>query len=359
MVWHLTRATAVRGTTWLAWKGPLGYGPLRRLCTAAAAAFDLVRMPALSPTMTHGTVMSWCKAEGERVQAGEVLAQIETDKATVDFEAHDDGFVAKILVPAGDDQVAVGTAIAVLVEELSAVAGIQAGSIPVHQLRGTKVSEASAGDTKNVVSQHRATGSTKVLGPAVTRLLNTHQLNPDNILPTGPGGRILKGDILAHLKRQKSQGDTTERAPRAQSAEAQRHTPGPPAAQEQQQHLKTEPATVGSPHYTDVPVTTIRRVIANRLTESKKSVPHMYVSASCELDDLMRHRQAFNTSQSMKISLNDCFIKASALALREVPAVNVRWSPTREGPERVFDIDISIAVAIEGGLITPIIKVRA
>ncbi len=289
-----------------------------------------ILMPALSPTMTEGNLVKWHKQEGQSVKAGEVLAEIETDKATMEVEAVDEGTLGKILVPAGAQGVKVNAVIAVLLregEDKSALASAAPAAAAPAALPPVAASKAPV----QVPAPPPAAGGRIAASPLARRLAAQARIDLAAIKGSGPHGRIVKADV-----------------------EAARRSHAPMAA------VVRSEADGGLPAYRLVPHSTMRRVIARRLTEAKQTVPHYYLSIDCRIDALLKMREELNgrsdekAGDSYKISVNDFIIKAAALALRKVPAVNASWS--EEGMLLYDVVDISVAVAIPNGLIAPIVK---
>ena len=279
-----------------------------------------VLMPALSPTMTEGTLSKWHKKVGDTVQSGDVLAEIETDKATMEIEAVEEGKLAKILVEEGTEGVAINTIIALILEEdedESALEGAEAAT-PKPPVAPTPTPEAASAQTASraAPSQHPASdGNRTVASPLARRMAEQAGLDLGSLSGSGPNSRIIKSDIEQAL-----QGG----APAAQ-APAQ-ETPAAKAAPQPTQL----PATISSGSYTDEPVSMIRKVIAERLTLSKQTVPHFYLTVECEIDSLLAMRKELNDRApkgdgSYKLSVNDFVVRASALAMRRFPQVNSSW----------------------------------
>ncbi|UUX50198.1 pyruvate dehydrogenase complex dihydrolipoamide acetyltransferase [Nisaea acidiphila] len=318
-----------------------------------------VLMPALSPTMTEGKLASWLVAEGDTISAGDVIAEIETDKATMEVEAVDEGVLGKIIVAAGTDNVAVNRPIAVILEE-----GEDAGSVDINAVAGgapapkTAPEPAKAEPAKAepgpapaapaaapAPAAPAASGDRVFASPLARRMAEQAGLDLGQISGTGPNGRIVKHDVEQAIA-----GGTGKAAPAATQAPA---AAAPAAAPS----LGTPPSAdvPGLPEFEEIPNTSMRKVIAKRLTESKQFAPHFYLTVDCEIDALLEVRKQLNGKlDGEKVSVNDLVIKASAQALKKVPAANASWT---DEAIRVFkSVDISVAVAIEGGLITPVIK---
>ena len=379
-----------------------------------------ILMPALSPTMTEGTLVKWNVGEGDAVKAGDVIAEIETDKATMEVEAVDEGKVGKILVAEGTEGVQVNSVIAVLVEEgedagaieadagdakagaakaeprkeaaepeaeepsekpakaaekpkeaaskpssasanasplaarMADIAGIDlsgiTGSGPGGKIVKADVEAAAGGGAKKPAGsgpQPAANGHDRVFAsPLARRMAEEAGLDLAAVAGSGPGGRIVKSDIESA----KAAGTAKPSAAKADAAKAegQPAKAPPPAA---------KPADMpGMPEFELLPLSGMRKVIARRLVESKQTVPHFYLTIDCAVDEMMKVRAALNerAPEGVKISVNDLIIKALALALRKVPDANASWA--EDGIRRWKSVDISVAVAIPQGLITPIIR---
>ncbi|MBS1072183.1 pyruvate dehydrogenase complex dihydrolipoamide acetyltransferase [Gluconobacter cerinus] len=291
-------------------------------------AIDIL-MPALSPTMTEGKLARWLKNEGDTVSAGDVIAEIETDKATMEVEAVDEGILGRILVQEGAEGVAVNTPIAILVEEGEAVPAASSAQAPASVAPAD--APAAPVNAPTPVTKAAVTAETSeriFVSPLAKRMAKERGIALTSLNGTGPNGRILKRDV-------EKGGKPATTAPKA--------TPAAPVARE------------GS--VTRVPNSTMRKVIARRLTESKTQVPHFYVSVDIELDALLALRSKLNATaedNSFKLSVNDMMIKAVGLALKKVQGLNVQFT---DSETLHFDnVDISMAVSIPDGLITPIIR---
>ncbi len=303
-----------------------------------------ITMPALSPTMTEGNLSRWLKKEGEKVAPGDVIAEIETDKATMEVEATDEGILAKILVPEGSEGVAVNTPIAVLLEEgedASALEAVTAAPAPAsapspaaetpaapERAPGT-AAPSPAPTAASTPAAPAAEGERIFASPLARRMAAQAGIDLRGVPGSGPHGRIVKADIERILAGAEAAVPTAEKAPPAPPAEAA---------------------------WEEIPLSTMRKVIARRLTEAKRDIPHFYLTIDCALDALLDMRKRLNErpGAEYKLSVNDFVIKAAALAIREVPDVNASW-----GGDKLYryrDIDISVAVAVPGGLITPIVR---
>ena len=287
-----------------------------------------ILMPALSPTMTEGKLARWLKAEGDTVAAGDVIAEIETDKATMEVEAVDEGILGRILIQEGVEGIPVNTPIAILVEEGEAVPDASSAQAPAAPKAETVSAETTpAAPASKAPAEDK--GERIFVSPLAKRMARERGIALDALTGSGPNGRILKRDVEKGAAAPKT-------APKAAA------TPVITASEE----------TVRR-----VPNSTMRKVIARRLTESKTQVPHFYVSVDIELDALLDLRSKLNATaqeNSFKISVNDMMIKAVALALKKVPGVNVQFTDAET--LHFENVDISMAVSIPDGLITPIIR---
>lgn len=296
-----------------------------------------VTMPALSPTMTEGTVAKWLIAVGETVHSGDVIAEIETDKATMEVESIEDGVVAHILVEAGSENVAVGTVIAILAEAGEAVDTISATPVtaaadeaPEAPTETPAEMPALVKETTAVAQKSMAETSKRIFAtPLARRIAANKGIALDGLTGSGPYGRILRRDVEA-----------------APAAPAVQITPASANA------MASSAATGASELVAN---SQMRQVIASRLQQSKQQAPHFYVTVDCQIDTLLAARRALNEKapDGVKISLNDLVIRAAAMALMAVPDANVAYEDTHT--RRFQHADICMAVAIDGGLVTPVI----
>ncbi|WP_421983130.1 pyruvate dehydrogenase complex dihydrolipoamide acetyltransferase [Roseibium sp.] len=319
-----------------------------------------ITMPALSPTMEEGNLAKWLVKEGDQVSAGDVIAEIETDKATMEVEAVDEGTVGKIVVPEGTAGVKVNELIAVLLED-----GEDAGSIDTASASPAPAAAAAPAEAPAAAAPAAAApapagpapvtndGSRIFASPLARRLAKLNSLDLAALTGTGPHGRIVKRDIEAAIA-----AGTGKAAPAAEAPKAAASAPAPATGPSADQVLKL----FDEDSYELVPHDGMRKTIAKRLTESKQTIPHFYVSVDCELDALLALRAQLNGAAATdkdgkpayKLSVNDMTIKALALALRDVPDANVSW--TDENMVMHKHADVGVAVSIPGGLITPIIR---
>ena len=314
-----------------------------------------IKMPALSPTMEEGTLAKWLVKPGDTVASGDLLAEIETDKATMEFEAVDEGTITDILVPEGAEGVKVGAVIALLALEGEDTSAPRAAPAPAKEAAPSAPAKTSApapaptapapAPTAPAPAPTPVTSSREnrvKASPIARRLAMARGLNLDAIRGTGPGGRIVKADV-------EGAAPGTTPAPVAAPAQV-----APPAAQ---QAAAAPPAVqdFGIPHEV-VKLSNMRKVIARRLTESKQQVPHIYLTVDVRLDALLKLRTELNASladRGVKLSVNDMLIKALALSLLRVPECNVQFAGDQM--LKFARADISVAVSIPAGLITPIV----
>ncbi len=312
-----------------------------------------ILMPALSPTMTEGNLAKWHKKEGDAVESGDVIAEIETDKATMEVEAVEEGTLGKIVVPEGTADVAVNAVIALLLEEgedASALDGADTsgGTAPAPAAEEAKPEPAAspapaAAPAPTAAPAPKAAGERIFASPLAKRIASQEGLDLAAISGSGPKGRVVKRDVDGAIA-----AGTGKAAPAgAPSASA------PPAAAAP---TVDDPVFQNMPEYEAVANSSMRKIIASRLTASARDIPHFNVSADIEIDKLLAARKDLNgrDGADYKISVNDFVIKAVAVALRRCPDVNVSY--TDDAILKFKKADVSVAVAIEGGLITPIIK---
>ena len=305
-----------------------------------------ILMPALSPTMTEGTLARWLKKEGDTVKAGDVIAEIETDKATMEVEAVDEGILGKLLVADGTEGVKVNQPIAILVEpgeSVSAAPAPAAAPAPVAAPAAAALAPAVPAPAAPTAAP-AATGDRVIASPLARRMAQQAGLDLSKLAGSGPGGRIVRADVEAAAK-----GAPAASAPAPVAAAAAAPAPAPRG-----------PAPVITAPHKLVPHSSMRRVIAKRLTEAKSTIPHFYVTMDIEADALWKLGEELNARSPKEgdgryvVTLNDLVIKAAARTLRRVPAVNAAW--TDDATVLFDDVDISVAVAIPDGLITPIIR---
>ena len=312
-----------------------------------------LKMPALSPTMEEGTLAKWLVKEGDTVASGDLLAEIETDKATMEFEAVDEGVIVKLLVAEGADGVKVGTVIAIIAEEGEDASAAAAPAAPAEQAPAPEAKPAAdtppAPPAPRPEAQAPADGDRIKASPLARRLAAAAGVDLATLSGSGPKGRIVKADVDAGPKAQPAAAAAAAAPAPAPKAE----TPAPAAAAKPAAAPASAPAGVPSE---TVKLSNMRKTIARRLAESKQTVPHFYLTVDCNLDALLALRGDLNAgleSRGIKLSVNDLLVKALGVALAEVPDANVQF-----GGDTLLKFgrsDISMAVAIPGGLITPVI----
>jgi pyruvate dehydrogenase E2 component (dihydrolipoamide acetyltransferase) len=313
-----------------------------------------ILMPALSPTMTEGNLAKWLKKEGDEVHSGDVLAEIETDKATMEVEAVDDGKMGKILVPEGAQGIKVNAPIALLLGEDEDASALEKFAAPIVQPAPTAPAPSPSAELAPAVPpsvKDRGNGDGRIFAsPLARRMAQQAGLDLGAIRGSGPQGRIVKSDIEAAL----SPGRVAPAPAPARTGVVPQPAPAGPVLSPVLSKERVA-ALAGNPPYTERPLSAVRRVIARRLTESKQTVPHFYLTIDCEIDAVLKIRTELNAkSDTYRISVNDFVIRAVALALRQVPAANASWS---EDAILLWDtVDVAVAVALDDGLITPIVK---
>jgi len=316
-----------------------------------------ITMPALSPTMEEGNLAKWLVKEGDTVSAGDVIAEIETDKATMEVEAVDEGKVGKIVVEAGTEGVKVNALIAVLLEDGEDAGAIDtsggAAPAPAAAAPAPAAAPPAAAPVPAGPAPVATDGSRIFASPLARRLAQLNGLDMKALEGSGPHGRVIKRDIEAALE-----SGTGKAAPATAEAPKAAATAAPATGPSADQVLKL----FDEDNYELVPHDGMRKTIAKRLTESKQTIPHFYVTVDVELDALLALRAQLNDSASRdkdgkpayKLSVNDMTIKALALSLRDVPDANVSW--TDDNMVMHKHADVGVAVSIPGGLITPIIR---
>ncbi|QYZ70893.1 pyruvate dehydrogenase complex dihydrolipoamide acetyltransferase [Neotabrizicola shimadae] len=308
-----------------------------------------ILMPALSPTMEEGTLAKWLVKEGDVVKSGQILAEIETDKATMEFEAVDEGIVGRILVPEGSAGVKVNTPIAVLVEEgESADAAPAPAAAPAAP---APVAAATAPAPAAAASAPVATGARVFASPLARRIAKEKGLDLTAVRGSGPHGRIVRADVEG------AQAAPTQAAAAAAPAAVAAPAPTAPAAAPSSPSAETIKKIYADRTYEEVTLDGMRRTIAARLTEAKQTIPHFYLRRDVQLDALMAFRETLNgqlAGRGVKLSVNDFIIKACAMALQAVPNANAVWAGDRI--LKLKPSDVAVAVAVEGGLFTPVLR---
>ncbi|WP_136637472.1 pyruvate dehydrogenase complex dihydrolipoamide acetyltransferase [Pseudooceanicola onchidii] len=321
-----------------------------------------ILMPALSPTMEEGTLAKWLVKEGDTVSSGDLLAEIETDKATMEFEAVDEGVIGKILVPEGSEGVKVNSPIAVLLEEgesaddigssdaTPAAASKPAAEAPKADAGKSDAGKAPAADTAAAPAAPKKDGERIFASPLARRIAAQKGIDLTSLTGSGPHGRIVKADVEgAKPSAASAKSDAPAAAPAAAKADAAVMPAGP--------STETVLKMYGDRDFEEVKLDGMRKTIAARLTEAKQTIPHFYLRRDIKLDALMAFRGQLNKqleSRGVKLSVNDFIIKACALALQQVPNANAVWAGDRI--LKLKPSDVAVAVAIEGGLFTPVLK---
>ncbi|MDP3935785.1 MAG: pyruvate dehydrogenase complex dihydrolipoamide acetyltransferase, partial [Alphaproteobacteria bacterium] len=282
-----------------------------------------ILMPALSPTMEEGNLVKWHKKEGDTITAGTVIAEIETDKATMEVEAVDEGILGKILIPEGTESVKVNALIALLLEKGEDASALE-GYVGATVLASATVEKISAATVEVApVLQSSMMNSERVFAtPLAKRIAEQKGVDLQQVEGSGPHGRVIKADVESF---------------------------NPKVSQ-------SPPPLLNVSGHRDVKLSNMRKVIAKRLTESKQAIPHFYLTVKCELDNLLAMRSEINMTREKdaRISVNDFVIKALAMALKTTEDANVMWMG--DAMRHFNTVDMSVAVAIDGGLVTPIIK---
>ena len=308
-----------------------------------------ILMPALSPTMEEGTLAKWLVKEGDTVASGDIMAEIETDKATMEFEAVDEGTIGKILVAEGSEGVKVNTPIAVLLEDGESVDDIGAATpaaAPPAAEPEVAPSAAAPAAAPAPAAPAAADGSRIFASPLARRIAADKGLDLSAIKGSGPRGRIVKADV---------ENATAQPAPDAAPAAAS--APAATAAPSAGPAADAVMAMYQGRDFEEVSLDGMRKTIAARLTEAKQSIPHFYLRRDIELDALLAFRGQLNKqleARGVKLSVNDFIIKACALALQTVPDANAVWAGDRM--LKLKSSDVAVAVAIEGGLFTPVLQ---
>ena len=331
-----------------------------------ARQYTTLPMPALSPTMTNGRVSAWKKKDGETFKVDDVLCEVETDKAVVDFTAVEEGVIAKILIQAGGEQVAVGAPLAIVVEDAKEIEKAieeyekrkDAAPATTATATTTTTQPTTAATTKATATKKddkkddsappkKQPGKEVPVSPSARSILGEN-VDFSQIAGTGKDGRIMKQDALSFLSKKHDQPQSTS-AESSSTRKVVQVQPRSRAAPAQESWLPKERGP-----FRDVPLTTMRRVIAQRLSESKERIPHVYATIEADIESAMEARNQLKKLGMVTPSMNDLVVKACALALRKVPSVNVRIENDMVKPND--KVDISVAVATPGGLITPIIE---
>jgi pyruvate dehydrogenase E2 component (dihydrolipoamide acetyltransferase) len=296
-----------------------------------------IQMPALSPTMEEGTLAKWLVKEGDTVESGDVMAEIETDKATMEFEAVDEGIIGKILVPEGSSGVKVNEIIAILLDDGEDVSNIEVQEPENKQGIIETINTVENKPSIKLENSNKSLNKERVFAtPLARRIAKSNNLELTNIKGTGPYGRIVKADVetnnISYLEKPATLSMTSSTT------------------------TETIKDIYKDRHFKEIALDGMRTVIANRLTEAKQTIPHFYLRRSVSLDKLLMIRAEMNdglADKGIKISVNDFIIKASSLALQDIPKANVVWAHDRI--LQMKSSDVAVAVSVEGGLYTPVL----
>ena len=303
-----------------------------------------ILMPALSPTMEEGTLAKWLVKAGDKVKSGQILAEIETDKATMEFEAVDEGVIGSLLVAEGTAGVKVNAPIAVLLED-----GDAADAAPVAAKAAVVAAPVVVAAAAVVAAPVKPAGGRVFASPLARRLAAEKGLDLTKVQGSGPHGRIVRADIEGA----KVTPVAAAPVPAPAAARVSEAKVGMPTGMSAETVMKM----YADRAYTEMPLDGMRRTIAARLTEAKQTIPHFYLRREVRLDALMAFREQLNKgleARGIKLSINDFIIKACAFALQAVPAANAVWAGDRI--LRLKPSDVAVAVAIEGGLFTPVLR---
>lgn len=297
-----------------------------------------ILMPALSPTMESGNLVNWLKKEGDRINVGDVIAEIETDKATMEVEAIDSGILGKILVPAGSEEVKVNSPIAILIQE-----GESLGDIKVEIISETsndeKKHEVAQGQNQNSVKADCVCKDRIIASPLAKKIAMMNDISLSDVCGTGPHGRIVKRDIENFISNEMVASMASNPLGKSQSMCS---------------GFSLSRDKFGFPEYEVLKISSMRKTIAKRLSESKREAPHFYLTVPIEIDELLKIRKIANERYESRMTVNDFVIKAVAMTLIKVPEANRSWNDTEV--RQFHTADVAVAVAIEDGLITPVIR---
>ncbi|MGB0245814.1 MAG: 2-oxo acid dehydrogenase subunit E2, partial [Paracoccaceae bacterium] len=304
-----------------------------------------ILMPALSPTMEEGTLARWLVKEGDRISSGDLIAEIETDKATMEFEAVDEGIVGKLLVSEGSEGVKVNSPIAIILDDGEQLEASETTNLTVQEEPKTNSTEEAIVQVEQISTNIAKTSSKRIFAtPLAKRLAKEKGLNLESISGSGPHGRIVKNDILSFSVSSPNNVQENFTSTKAQ----------PVVNHVSNSSIET---LYADREFKEIPLNGMRKTVASRLTEAKQNVPHFYLRKEIIIDELLIVRSRMNehlAKTNSKLSINDFIIKACALALQAVPAANSVWAG-----DKILQLkpsDIAIAVAVEDGLFTPVIR---
>lgn len=299
-------------------------------------------MPVLSPTMTEGTIVKWHKKEGDQIQPGDMICEVQTDKAVVGMELEEECILAKILVTEDNKNVKIGQIIALYVEEGQDWKDVE---IPEQTTEKDEIVESeSKKEPKQTTSQFSLNENQKI-SPSVRNLLEQYSIDASKVQPTGPKNILLKSDVLSFIQSNNLKSvDLTSASEAISQSSKQTAT-----SSSQSSTQSTENSFI------DIELSNMRRTIAKRLTESKTTIPHAYMNVACNVNNALKYQTELK-QKNVPVSFNDIIIKAVALSLKKVPEVNSLFNVENQQIELIRTVDVSIAVATPNGLITPIIK---
>ena len=305
-----------------------------------------ILMPALSPTMEEGTLAKWLVKEGDRIQSGDLIAEIETDKATMEFEAVDEGIIGKLLITAGSEGVKVNSPIAIILDDGEDLEVQEKKDITLQvEPKEQTVISAAPLETKNPLTGVAQTSSLRIFAtPLARRLAKENGVDLGSINGSGPHGRIVKNDVLninafSPIANQETLADPVLRTNTVQTSGSS---------------VKN---LYADREFKEIPLNSMRKTVATRLTEAKQNIPHFYLRKEIKIDELLQVRSRLNAhlaERNNKLSINDFIIKSCALALQSVPMANAVWAE-----DKILQLkpsDIAVAVSVEDGLFTPIIR---
>ena len=304
-----------------------------------------ILMPALSPTMEEGTLARWLVKEGDRISSGDLIAEIETDKATMEFEAVDEGIVGKLLVSEGSEGVKVNSPIAIILDDGEQLEASETTNLTVQEEPKTNSTEEAIVQVEQISTNIAKTSSKRIFAtPLAKRLAKEKGLNLESISGSGPHGRIIKNDILSFSVSSPNKVHENFTSTKAK----------PVVNHRSNSSIET---LYADREFKEIPLNSMRKTVSSRLTEAKQNVPHFYLRKEIIIDELLIVRSRMNehlANTNSKLSINDFIIKACALALQAVPAANSVWAG-----DKILQLkpsDIAIAVAVEDGLFTPVIR---
>ncbi|XP_060578333.1 pyruvate dehydrogenase protein X component-like [Ruditapes philippinarum] len=324
-------------------------------CPPKSAASQIL-MPSLSPTMSEGTIVKWYKKEGDTINAGDVLCDVQTDKAVVSFDTEEEGIMAKIIKPENSTEVKIGTLIAIMVEEGDDWQNVEIPAETEPPAEQTAQTSAASSPSPSTAPSPTTQSPVAVpqdlhahgIGPSVRKLVEEYAVPVNKISGSGPHNRITKGDVVKYIKSNNLQRQSLSVEP--VSGEI---TPAVASTPSTGSYIPSIIPELDGEEFIDIPNSGMRSTIAKRLTLSKTTIPHSYATMNCNVGPVTKLRKQLK-QEDVKVSVNDFIIKSAALALQRVPQVNTVWE--NDSPSSLLNVDISVAVATDNGLITPIVK---